>query len=454
MGGHVGILNHFEIRGWATDDQHAVGDNVVIAVNGDEIGRIPARIYRQDLKDAIGIGDCAFHFTFSETPALFSPALITVRSASSGRLLGNGEQILPALFPDDARERKNKHSRDHVQPSQGPRLIIHVGPHKTGSSYIQVNLALAQGALRDVGVDFPDEWRGSLPSHFQLFRKLRAGYYAEVESDFASVFARGAPIVIVSAEDISDLNLEQLMSLREAARGSHVEIVFYLRRWSDLLPSGWQEEVKRGMAAPFVDWVFDIYSRPRGLGYVNFSMKTNKFAQVFGNGALRIVSFSNLVDAGIDIFDHFMEKIVGLSDLKFPNLSRERVNVSLPIETTELLRLLNLIGVTENSRRYVRLRGLEGIAAYSDLRQSILACLSPTQIDDSTAAFRELYNQLNAEFADKLVSREFGQTIFSCRGRQVLSLRKESFFAKETNADALKKFRNQLEEVALATADR
>jgi hypothetical protein len=82
---------------------------------------------------------------------------------------------------------------------------------------------------------------------------------------------------------------------------------------------GWQEQVKRGMTAPFVDWVFDIYSRPRGLDYVNFSRKTNKFAQVFGNGSLRIVSFSNQIP---EFEQRARKRVVA---------SRDGVGVTMPV---------------------------------------------------------------------------------------------------------------------------
>jgi hypothetical protein len=338
---------------------------------------------------------------------------------------------------------------NHVRPSACPRLVFHVGPHKTGSTYIQVNLARAQGALRDLGVDFPDEWREGHAGHFHLFRKLKAGYDAEVESDFASIFARGASTVVLSSEDISDLNPEQLELLRKVTRGRHVEIVFYLRRWSDVIPSSWKENVKHGLTAPFVDWIFEIYADPRA-----FSNRINNFAKVFGKDAIRVVSFSNLVDAGVDLFDHFVEKIVGLRNFNFPNASRAHQNISLAMETTELIRLLNLIGVTRGARQHViDSRSLGDFVGYSQLMRAISSSLSPIRIDDSTPAFKDLYRELNAEFGGALVSPEFGEMIFTCKSRTLLTLRREAFFAKELDAEVLKKFRDQLEGIALAQAD-
>ena len=100
MPGHVDILNNFEIRGWAVKDGEKIGDTVSISIDGEEVARIAARVYRQDLEEAIGIGRCAFGFSFDETPGVFKPIKISVRSASSGALLANGERDLPPLLSD------------------------------------------------------------------------------------------------------------------------------------------------------------------------------------------------------------------------------------------------------------------------------------------------------------------------------------------------------------------
>src|SRR5665213_2033245 len=99
MSGHVDILNNFEIRGWAVKDDEKIGDTVSISLDGEEVARVAARVYRRDLEEAIGIGKCAFGFTFDETPGVFKPVTIAVRSAS-GELLGNGEQVLPPVLSD------------------------------------------------------------------------------------------------------------------------------------------------------------------------------------------------------------------------------------------------------------------------------------------------------------------------------------------------------------------
>jgi ubiquinone/menaquinone biosynthesis C-methylase UbiE len=100
MPGHVDRLNRAEICGWATRDEEKTGDIVSISVDDEEIALIPARLYNRELEEAVGVGKCAFRFTFSEALAIYKSAKITVRSASTGKLLGKGQQELPAFFSD------------------------------------------------------------------------------------------------------------------------------------------------------------------------------------------------------------------------------------------------------------------------------------------------------------------------------------------------------------------
>ena len=129
-----------------------------------------------------------------------------------------------------------------------PDFVIHVGPHKTGTTYLQLSFKANRPALQQRGILYPAVWdyTAGNPSHLPLAQKLKAGDRDGLAQDFATLLASGAKQVLISAEDLSNLEIPALQLLQSLVAGSAVKIVFYVRRWSELLPSSWQESIKQG----------------------------------------------------------------------------------------------------------------------------------------------------------------------------------------------------------------
>jgi len=101
MPGHVDVLDHFEVSGWSVAGLHA-HDRVVILADSTELATVPADRVRNDVAE-VGVreGRCGFKFLFPETPGIFQPVEIEVRSAVTGQLLPDGKRTLqPLLFGD------------------------------------------------------------------------------------------------------------------------------------------------------------------------------------------------------------------------------------------------------------------------------------------------------------------------------------------------------------------
>ena len=75
------------------------------------------------------------------------------------------------------------------------RFIIHIGPHKTGSTYLQNHLRDNRAALVGRGIYYPREW--ATPEidwcHAELPRLLQQGSFGPVERTFADLKAAGWP---------------------------------------------------------------------------------------------------------------------------------------------------------------------------------------------------------------------------------------------------------------------
>lgn len=124
------------------------------------------------------------------------------------------------------------------------RIILHIGANKTGSSAIQDFLRRNWRVLRDLGYFIPDgklhasdKVSGEHVFAFQQFinRQDRAG----LQDRIASLATAGAPVLVFSAENLSNGSNYQLFGKTLADFDS--KVILYIRRQDDFLLSSWQQ---------------------------------------------------------------------------------------------------------------------------------------------------------------------------------------------------------------------
>ena len=224
-----------------------------------------------------------------------------------------------------------------------PNFVIHVGPHKTGTKYLQRCLAFHADRLRLRGIVVPTERNHSPenPSHDSLIQRLNAAGFSELEAKFGRLRAARVKTVVISAEDISTLSAEGLAMLRELVGAEPCVVVYYVRRWSELITSGWQETVKQGWSLPFLDYVLHRYGNPEACAEINIEPAVEPLIGAFGRSSLRLVSYNQVLEAGLDLFKHFGKNFLGIPNLE--PIAGGRVNASLSAAEVELIRELNHI---------------------------------------------------------------------------------------------------------------
>lgn len=89
-----------------------------------------------------------------------------------------------------------------------PKYVIHIGPTKTGSKYLQSKLYHSRPLLQKLGVSYPDIWwiTPYQISHEPLLILLRQRRYAEVKESFRQINDTEARIVVLSCEAFDDLS--------------------------------------------------------------------------------------------------------------------------------------------------------------------------------------------------------------------------------------------------------
>jgi hypothetical protein len=143
---------------------------------------------------------------------------------------------------------------------EGARLV-HIGPHKTGSTAIQVALYSAAERLAEHGVAYVTTG-GYRPRKAGWALGLRGRPSGSTRPPVkqwqrfvAAVASADAPRVCVSNEDFGRATEAQAARIVEDLGGERVHVVSVVRRLDRYLPSQWQERVKAGEERSYDEWL-------------------------------------------------------------------------------------------------------------------------------------------------------------------------------------------------------
>jgi hypothetical protein len=157
------------------------------------------------------------------------------------------------------------------------QLILHVGFHKSGTSALQESFAKQREELQAVGVLYPSIGR---KAHHRIAWALtqrawgwkkRGGEttpYKHFAKMASLINSSNSPKIVLSSEFFSELTSEQIQKLASGIRGREVKILFTLRPLAKLLGSSYQQYLKYGTKADYVEWLHSVLDEP-GVSKIN-----------------------------------------------------------------------------------------------------------------------------------------------------------------------------------------
>jgi hypothetical protein len=165
----------------------------------------------------------------------------------------------------------------NTKPMPQKQLILHVGFHKSGTSALQETFSAQREELRAAGFLYPSIGR---KAHHRIAWALtqrawgwkkRGGEVTPFKhfSKMASLINRSnSPKVVLSSEFFSELTAEQIQKVVSGIRGREVKILFTLRPLAKLLGSSYQQYLKYGTKADYVEWLLSVLDEP-GVSKIN-----------------------------------------------------------------------------------------------------------------------------------------------------------------------------------------
>ncbi|MGV6849295.1 MAG: hypothetical protein ACWA5A_13045 [Marinibacterium sp.] len=214
-------------------------------------------------------------------------------------------------------------------------LLLHVGPHKTGSTAIQAMLAGNAEALAAAG------WQAEPLAGFAGGAHGLADLLSMDRTDAArpaldalAERAAGDTDTIVSSENFSRLNTAQVQTLIGALPFDTIRMVYYLRNPLLRLQSAWRERVKHGYRHTLVEFVAGRLLTPFQDSEINDLVRLRPWLDTLGRDRVDVHLYDPIADAGAHFFATYLPGVTA------PQAPRHRVNTSPAVERVEVYRAL------------------------------------------------------------------------------------------------------------------
>jgi hypothetical protein len=221
------------------------------------------------------------------------------------------------------------------------KIIFHIGPHKTATTYIQKRFVENRKYLASNGIYYPEEGIGPLYGHHQIIEDLnkeRFSLHLVRALEFTQYHT-----VIFSSENFDRLRQLQIEALKEALpEDVKVSFVYFIRRSHELLLSSWQEYIKHGGEKQWAEYLLEHTLRPYMSPLLNHFIVLKHYGDAFGFENIHLMDYNYLVDSQIDVFSFLLDYLGCQSPNTIKN-TREIINKSYPYDVLEVIRSLNVL---------------------------------------------------------------------------------------------------------------
>ncbi len=139
--------------------------------------------------------------------------------------------------------------------------LLHIGPHKTGTTSLQGALWMARDALREQGVRHAGRTRN--PSNAVRSVVGQPSPYSDTEpppiSEWRTLVreleSAREPRIVVSSEFFAWAKPDAIRRIVEDVDPARVHVAVTLRPLARIIPSMWQQNVQAGQVQPFEPWL-------------------------------------------------------------------------------------------------------------------------------------------------------------------------------------------------------
>jgi hypothetical protein len=300
-------------------------------------------------------------------------------------------------------------------------LVLHVGPHKTATTWLQHNFYHNIKALEQSGWFYPQTGVRVRVAHHDVSDnpgQILDDSSAKVR-ELRRIVAKAAEKnlnILLSSEGFRNWKPEHLAKLQAIVAPHEMHIVYCVRDPAAMLYSFWAQQVRTGNQLPFPEFSARQLEKPEQSRILN-PMVEIEALHAFAGSRLTILLYDEIRRLGRDIFDVFVEDILKIHAL--PHSEDARANDRQPLEMTEFMRLVLVrIGSWKDAAdvnigrvfHYMLPRSKEKkiIAAVG----AVESAKRTTEIDRSLPIFQEVQRKLLTGYRPLMVPQPSGDRLF------------------------------------------
>jgi hypothetical protein len=306
-------------------------------------------------------------------------------------------------------------------------LVLHVGPHKTATTWLQHNFYHNRKALEGAGWLYPETGERVRVGHHDLSdnapeilkpgsRKVR-----EIRRIAEKAAARGLNILL-SSEGFRNWKPQHIEALQRIVAPHELHIVYCLRDPASLIYSFWAQQVKTGQTLSFPEFEEKHFSRPLKSRILNPGIELKALREIEG-ARLTVLLYDEIRRSGRDIFDVFCTDVLKIEAL--PHAPEAAGNDREPIEMTEFMRLVQRRIGNFKEEADVNIGRVFRYMLGSRKRDEIVAAVSAVtaarrsrEIDRELPVFTELEKRMLNRYRAHMIPKPGNGTLF-LRGNQV-----------------------------------
>lgn len=235
-----------------------------------------------------------------------------------------------------------------------PRVCVHAGIHKTGSTAIQSALARARKRLTEVGFAYPAPYSGGNAHHdLAAFFNGRGSDGAIAEHyrrALADASADGMTLLLSSEEFEFTIVNNAIAGMKPLFDGAEVSFVLYVLRQDLMIEKEYNQHVKQSGTA-YAGSIYDFCLKHTFVPRLHYIRCIRMLENLFGAGSVSVRLFERPRLKGNDIVDDFFEA----ARIPTSALPSERFddNPSLSAPALELVRRINGLGLPPARRAQV-----------------------------------------------------------------------------------------------------
>jgi hypothetical protein len=225
-----------------------------------------------------------------------------------------------------------------------PRVLLHIGPHKTGTTAIQGILASARSELEAQGVVYPGGPEGTHHAAARAVLHQPSGWPGDKErlpgqhvwSNLAAAALAAPRRGVISSEFFALTTLEQRARVVEDLGRDRVELVVAARNPGSIALSTWQQVLRDGKTGALEDWLRKDFDRPEPTpvmshqGFWSWADTANlvdKWAEVLDIDRIRVVVIDETDKLLLpQTFEQLLDLPAGLLSARTPPLGNRSLS--------------------------------------------------------------------------------------------------------------------------------